>query len=369
MELKDPQAYLSAATVIVAAEPDNPIRQELATTLIELAEGESRVLESQSGLPPTLPEGPEMAATALELIGHGETVLHARAYTMTSNHMESVKIWKALIQTNRNDAELWRGLSKALYAAGDTNTAEKCSIKANEIEGLNQSPTTNIEPGQSLESNPAEIVPQSNDIPPVQSSPSPVSEQEMSEANSVLSRPIEPTTPDVQEVTSNPQVDLAKAALEVQNNSLVSEEFRNPTSNSIANQDISWYNQGVALIEAGKYQEALSCFDRALPSFSNDDEMVIRILNGRGNAFYYLENYPACVESYHQAMLIRPEDVRGKTLYNMGTAYAEMERYQDSVKCFEQAIPRGLNKEEIKRTKDQIRRCNILLKEQKKKNR
>ncbi|MCH1481840.1 MAG: tetratricopeptide repeat protein, partial [Candidatus Poseidoniaceae archaeon] len=28
MELKDPQAYLSAATVIVAAEPDNPIRQE-----------------------------------------------------------------------------------------------------------------------------------------------------------------------------------------------------------------------------------------------------------------------------------------------------------------------------------------------------
>ena len=67
--------------------------------------------------------------------------------------------------------------------------------------------------------------------------------------------------------------------------------------------------------------------------------MVIRILNGRGNAFYYLENYPACVESYHQAMLIKPEEVRGKTLYNMGTAYAEMERYQDAVKCFEQAIP------------------------------
>ena len=172
-----------------------------------------------------------------------------------------------------------------------------------------------------------------------------------------------------QESQPNPQVDLAKAALDVQNNSLVAEEFRNPSSMSVANQDISWYNQGVALIEAGKYKEALSCFDRALPSFSNDDEMVIRILNGRGNAFYYLENYPACVESYHQAMLIRPEDVRGKTLYNMGTAYAEMERFSDAIKCFEQAIPRGLTKEEIKRTKDQIRRCNILLKEQKKKNR
>ncbi len=369
MELKDPQAYLSAATVIVAAEPENPIRQELATTLVELAEGESRVLESQSGLPPTLPEGPELATTALELLGSGETVLHARAYTMTNNHMESVKIWKTMIQTNRNDAEMWRGLSKALYAAGDTSTAEKCSLKANEIDGQNQSNSSIQEQAQLSDTNTAEMPPQSSDITPVQAPTSPVSEQEMSEANSVLSRPIEPTTTEVQETAPNPQVDLAKAALEVKNNSLVSEEFRNPTSNSIANQDISWYNQGVALIEAGKYQEALSCFDRALPSFSNDDEMVIRILNGRGNAFYYLENYPACVESYHQAMLIRPEDVRGKTLYNMGTAYAEMERYQDSVKCFEQAIPRGLNKDEIKRTKDQIRRCNILLKEQKKKNR
>tara|TARA_B100001113_G_scaffold104176_1_gene84442 strand:- start:110 stop:679 length:570 start_codon:yes stop_codon:yes gene_type:complete len=189
----------------------------------------------------------------------------------------------------------------------------------------------------------------------------------MMSANELLARPQAPVP--APEPLANPGVDLAKAALEVQSNSLVQEEFRNPASTSIANQDISWYNQGVALIEAGKYAEALSCFDRALPSFSNDDEMVIRILNGRGNAFYYLENYPACVESYHQAMLIKPEEVRGKTLYNMGTAYAEMERYQDAVKCFEQAIPRGLTKDEIKRTKDQIRRCNILIKEQNKKKR
>ena len=193
--------------------------------------------------------------------------------------------------------------------------------------------------------------------------------EEQKTANQILLNPIaSKPNEEVQSIPqANPQVDLAKAALDVQQNSLVSEDFKNPVSNAVSNQDISWYNQGVALIEAGKYSEALSCFDRALPSFANDDEMVIRILNGRGNAFYYLENYPACVESYHQAMLIRPEDVRGKTLYNMGTAYAEMERFQDSIKCFEQAIPRGLTKEEIKRTKDQIRRCNILLKEQIKK--
>ena len=368
MEIKDPQAYLSAATIIVASNPESPLRIELATTLVELAEGESRVLESQSGLPPTLPEGPEMAKTALDLIGEGETELHARAHTMANNHMESVKIWKGLIQINRNEPEIWRGLAKALYAAGDNTTAEKCSIKANEIEAINANKSNIIEESQTIQSPQPEPIPTSqNENEELSESVSSVSQEEMMSANQLLARP-QPAEP-VQETVPNPQVDLAKAALEVQSNSLVQEEFRNPSSNSVANQDISWYNQGVALIEAGKYAEALSCFDRALPSFSNDDEMVIRILNGRGNAFYYLENYPACVESYHQAMLIRPEEVRGKTLYNMGTAYAEMERYQDAVKCFEQAIPRGLSKDEIKRTKDQIRRCNILIKEQKKKNR
>ena len=83
---------------------------------------------------------------------------------------------------------------------------------------------------------------------------------------------------------------------------------------SVSNQDVAWYNQGVGLIEDGKFREALSCFDRALPSFAGDDEMLIRILNGRGNAYYYLEDNPKCVESYHQAMLIRPAEVRGNTL-------------------------------------------------------
>ena len=361
MELKDPQAYLSAATIIVASNPENPPRMELATTLIELAEGESRVLESQSGLPPTLPEGPEMAKTALDLMGQGETELHARAHSMANNHMESVKIWKSLIQINRNAPEIWRGLAKALYAAGDSTTAEKCSIKAKEIEESVSKPATVATELTTNETTQQDFTPQSieNSVP--------ISQEQMMSANQLLARP-QPEV-NIPEPTITPQIDLAKAALEVQNNSLVQEEFRNPSSNSVANQDISWYNQGVALIEAGKYAEALSCFDRALPSFSNDDEMVIRILNGRGNAFYYLENYPACVESYHQAMLIKPEEVRGKTLYNMGTAYAEMERYQDAVKCFEQAIPRGLSKDEIKRTKDQIRRCNILIKEQNKRNR
>jgi hypothetical protein len=51
----------------------------------------------------------------------------------------------------------------------------------------------------------------------------------------------------------------------------------------------------------------------------------------------------------------------------MGTAYAEMERFPDAIKCYEQAMPRGLSSEETSRAKEQIRRCTILEKERKKK--
>ena len=358
-EINDIEGYLTAATVVTNLEPENPIKMELIITLIELAEGESEVLELASGLPPTLPAGPELASNALVLLGEGQTELHARANSAMNNHVESVTIWKALIQTQKTNPILWRGLSKSLRAAGDIDTSERCRVKADSLEQVSSVVET-----QSVAEAPSAMQVETNQNQFVQETPN---TEEHNSANQLLLTPVEPNTKFVAEPVANPQVDLAKAALDVQQNSLVSEQFKNPVSNSIANQDVSWYNQGVALIESGKYSEALSCFDRALPSFANDDEMVIRILNGRGNAFYYLENYPACVESYHQAMLIRPEDVRGKTLYNMGTAYAEMERYQDSIKCFEQAIPRGLSKEEVKRTKDQIRRCNILLKEQIKK--
>ena len=51
----------------------------------------------------------------------------------------------------------------------------------------------------------------------------------------------------------------------------------------------------------------------------------------------------------------------------MGTAYAEMQRFNDAIKCFEQAIPRGLDKDQQKLAKEQIRRCNILQKNSKEK--
>lgn len=361
---------LSHGMAFLEVQDDAALRTEIIEHLLTCAEQEVDVLENITGIPPTMPEAPQLAQYALDLLAPGPSEQRARAMTLKGDNIEAVKIWKELIQTDKQNSGLWKGLARSLEAAGDLDTAQRCHAKANELEsGTHAPPMIAPEPqpvqpvqaGQ-LTQVPLEPVQQQYAAPPAQPT---VTEEEKSVANNLLLTPVQPRA---QETREEPkvEVDLAKAALDATAMIESSSQF-NVGSSSVSNQDISWYNQGVQLIEDGKYREALSSFDRALPSFANDNEMVIRILNGRGNAFYFMEEYPACVESYHKAMMIDPSNVRGQTLYNMGTAYAEMERFPDAIKCYEQAMPRGLSPEETSRAKEQIRRCTILEKERKKK--
>lgn len=407
----DIENYLIATRSVLVSEPNNAVRTQLIEVLIGLAEGEASVIESAQGLPPTLPEGPHLAQEALALLGTGSSSLHARGFTASNDHVSAVTIWKSLIQNDGQSPENWRGLARALESAGDLETAQKCHAKANGLGG-ETSPDAPLMPLVQ----PAPVQENTVPLPGMDSAPPQAIEQPVQMVQQPAMAPIEPPHPDEatadfymgalglnnepqapefdtqpsmfaappeappydpandplmqplpvqQSVTQSPvqpEVDLAKAALDAAARVAV-QTTGEVNSMSIANQDIAWYNQGVQLIDDGKYDKALSSFDRALPSFANDDDMLIRILNGKGNAYYYLEQYPKCVEAYHQAMLIRPAEVRGKTLYNMGSAYAEMERYPDAIKCFEQSIPRGLLQDEVARAKDQIRRCTILQKE------
>ena len=347
-------------------------RLALATLLTELAEGEARILENTTGLPTTIPEGPALAAEAVSLC-EANTSMMGRALSASGNHTESVKCWKAMIQQDKTNPDMWLGLARSLEAAGDMATAQRCHQKAHALanpepiadplDAFEEEPEPAKEiPAQEI-TQPAPEVVQQEAIEVLQPEPAAVVEET---ADVPLPELTARPEPEVIAAEVRPEVDLAAAALEA--SSRVSTEMGiDSNSNAIANQDIEWYNKGVGLIEDKKYKEALSCFDRALPSFADNDEMVIRILNGRGNALYYLEEYPKCVESYHKAMVINPKGVQGKTLYNMGTAYAEMQRFGDAIKCFEQAMPRGLDNDQQKLAKEQIRRCNILLKEQQRK--
>ena len=373
----DVGTVLSQGIQILEHQDDPDLRSEIIETLLQCGETEVDVLEYITGIPPTMPEAPQLAQYALDLLSPGASVDRARALTLKGENIEAVTVWKELIQHDKENPSLWRGLAKSLEAAGDLETAQRCHTKARDLESPPQ-PEIETIPQQQFDtppppptSTPPPFAPEPPAMvtEPIQALPieqqTVVEEQATSAANDLLLTPVEPVSKTVPEEV-NVEVDLAKAALDatamVQMNPIVS-----ANSSSVANQDISWYNQGIQLMEDGKYREALSSFDRALPSFAHDNQMVIRILNGRGNAYYFLEEYPACVESYHKAMMIDPSNVRGQTLYNMGTAYAEMERFPDAIKCYEQSIPRGLSDEEAKRAKEQIRRCTILEKERKKK--
>lgn len=428
-EVGDIERYLTASRAVLNADPTNEVRHQLVEVLIGLAEGEAHVLEASQGLPPTLPEGPQMAQEAITLLGQGESQLHARAYSAANDHVQSVTLWRSLIQNDGQNADNWRGLARSLENAGDLETAQKCHAKANGLEqepaqeaapvaptpepAAPAAPTPSPAPVPAMGMEPAPAfndlmatpvaeatsmtapvltgafapptnVPVPPQVPPnpdeaaadfymgalglnnepqapeFNTQPAPV-QPAYDAASDILMQPIE-ARPLMTQQAPAPEVDLAKAALDAASRVALTTPGE-VNSMSIANQDIAWYNQGVQLIDDGKFDKALSSFDRALPSFANDDDMLIRILNGKGNAYYYLEQYPKCVEAYHQAMLIRPAEVRGKTLYNMGSAYAEMERYPDAIKCFEQSIPRGLQQDEVARARDQIRRCSILQKE------
>ena len=179
----------------------------------------------------------------------------------------------------------------------------------------------------------------------------------------LLLTPITPSpSPRSQDTEIVPNINLSDVALDatsIMESSIVDVGYGSASVDA----DIEWYNRGLSLISENKYREALSCLDKALKVFKDDDDMIIRILNARGNTFYYLEDYPKTIENYHQAMIINPALVSGRTLYNMGTAYAEMERYDDAIKCYGQAIPRGLSTEESALAKEQTRRCTQLRKE------
>ena len=371
------ETFLESSRNLLSMEPNHAIKEEFVDMLIQLAVGENEVLDQVTGLPPTLPAGPEMAREALSHMSEEPTAHRALALSLNLQHGDSVLVWKALIQKDSQNGSNWRGLARALEQAGDLDTAQKCHAKANGLDGIVQQPATIVAPAPE----PVSAMPQPEPaLQPTQVEPVPIAEKQYA-ALPLETTPVQPSVQPVlqptaandllmtpreaqvapQSVEYNQQVDLAKAALDA-TTAAAQNIPQSTTSNAISNQDVAWFNQGVQLIDDGKYREALSCFDKALPTFAGDDAMIIRILNNRGNAYYFLEEYPKCVESYHQAMLIRPTEVRGETLYNMGTAYAEMERYNDAVKCFQQAIPRGLDIAATKRAKDQIRRCNILQK-------
>ena len=365
LAIGDASSALDAFEKLIALEPAHPSGLAYAELLIDLGEGESAVLENMTHLPTTLPAAPEMGRKALTLIPQDASISHillrARASSLTGDHAEAVTLYRSLLTSDKDNGELWLGLARALESAGDLATATKCHEKARSL-GIVTEMLAEEEPApvEDLWATPEPVV-----ETVVESVPT-------TEEILVHEAALDLATPEPEPVVQTPniEVDLAAAALEASATFEASEPTVSADSASVANQAVLWYNQGQELILKEQYREALSCFDRALPEFKDDPPMAIKILNGRGNCHYYMNEFKKAIENYYKAFQIDGHLTTGRALYNMGTAYAELESYDNAISCFQESIGKTvgepLSGENKKRAKEQIRRCKHLLKEQKK---
>ena len=254
----------------------------------------------------------EAVSNPVDVVGSEELLLEslddkisiARSLTEDGDYVNSVKAWKRLLELNRDSPEIWNGMADSLSAAGHIDRALQCRQKANSLK--------------------------------------------MEEKDDSISEPEE-------------ELDLVAAGKEAQE--IIENTDNSPEIN--ANISIEWYNKGINLLAEERGSEALSSFEKAIGGAPKDElELRVKAQAGRGHALYQMGKYGDSIRSYHTAISMDPEGVSGKLLYNMGSSYASLELFQDAVKCFVQAIDRGLDEKDRALCKKQLSRCKILAKEQ-----
>lgn len=228
----------------------------------------------------------------------------ARALTEEGDYVNSVKAWKRLLEVNKDSPEIWNGMADSLSAAGHIDRALQCRQRANSLT-IQEEGTSYSEPEEELDLIAAG-----------------------EEAKEIL-----------ENLDNTPEID--------------------------ANVSIEWYNKGINLLAEERGSEALSSFEKAIGGAPKDElELRVKAQSGRGHALYQMGKYGDSIRSYHTAISMDPSGVSGKLLYNMGSSYASLELFQDAVKCFMQAIDRGLDENDRALCKKQLSRCKILAKEQ-----
>ncbi|MBU03962.1 MAG: hypothetical protein CMA58_03160 [Euryarchaeota archaeon] len=278
---------------------------------IEISDLETKIINESVEEEPLLISKPvidEIEEDVLDTLVSSELTAEEKARELNNmgDYIAAVKSWKEILEIKPKSYEAWYGLSEALKMAGHHEKSIQCKnrgdILKEEKSGMNE----------------IEIFEENN--------------EEFSE------------------------------------NQLNDEEInQNSVYNENVNVSIEWYNKGINFLSEEKSSDALSCFEKAIGGCPREEkELRVRSQNGRGDALYQMAKYSESILAYHAAISLEPSLLTGRTLYNMGQSYAFLELYEDALKCFEQSISRGLEKDGIETCKTQINRCKILLREQNK---
>lgn len=94
----------------------------------------------------------------------------------------------------------------------------------------------------------------------------------------------------------------------------------------------TWYNEGVALDDSGRYEEAIECYDRAIEI----DPRYAKAFNNRGADLLSLKRYDDAIKSFGQAIDIDPD--YKEAWNNKGVALGHQGEFEDAIDCFEEAI-------------------------------
>ena len=293
---------------VVTIDPENPINNRL----VELEEEESQKIDGLSSEvefeEDEIREVEQAEPSFVET--KSDKIVKAQELTESGEHVAAVNAWKELLEDDNQSAQIWHGLADALSVAGHIDRAQQCRQRASFLE---------------------------------------------QEEQSVLL-----------EADAETEADLIEAAIEAER---ISSRLP-PSEEESVNVCIEWYNKGLNMLTEENGIEALNCFERAIGGAPRDErELRIRSQNGRGHALYQLARYPESIQAYHAAISMDPAGVTGRSLYNMGSSYAAVELYSDAIKCFEQALGRGLDTDDTAVCKTQINRCRLLHKEQQKRQR
>jgi tetratricopeptide (TPR) repeat protein len=293
---------------VVTIDPENSIKYRL----VELEEEESHKLDGISSEvefeEDEIEEVEKVEPSFVETKSY--KLSKAQELTESGEHVAAVNAWKELLEEDNQSAQIWHGMADALSVAGHIDRAQQCRQRASFLEQGVQSALL--------------------------------------------------------EADAETEADLIEAAIEAER---ISSRLP-PSEEEGVNICIEWYNKGLNMLTEENGMEALNCFERAIGGAPREErELRIRAQNGRGHALYQLARYPESIQAYHAAISMDPAGVTGRSLYNMGSSYAAVELYSDAIKCFEQALGRGLDADDTAVCKTQINRCKLLHKEHQKRQR
>jgi tetratricopeptide (TPR) repeat protein len=94
----------------------------------------------------------------------------------------------------------------------------------------------------------------------------------------------------------------------------------------------AWNSKGIALRHLGEYYRGIECYDKAIEI----DPLYEKAWNNKGIALRHLGEYYRAIECYDKAIEIDP--LYEKAWNNKGVSFEHLGKYDDAIECYDRAI-------------------------------